>query len=384
MAGGIALLASASGANGLRLHNDAYHFVIYQGIWLGLALVAATVVALFDYHKWRSHPWLTVAMYLVVCMLMAAVFGFREINGSHRWVILGPVRIQPGEFAKLAVVIALSVFLDRAGWKIDFFWKGVVPAAMIIAVLMGLAVIEPDFGTTVVIGATGAVLLFIAGMKWRHMLLLLVVGGAGVGGLVATNANRMNRILSWFKGMFGMVAADGGATVLSAKEQAAAHQLGQALVAIQRGGITGVGFNQSMQKQYYLPEAHTDFIFAIGAEEWGLVFSLLLLALFVTVFFCGMRIAARSPDRFGRYIAFGATFLIFFQVLFNVGVVTGCLPTKGLALPFVSYGGTNLLTAMMSMGLLFNVGRQVSLQKRPRNLVSGIINNQLITNQGEY
>ena len=152
---------------------------------------------------------------------------------------------------------------------------------------------------------------------------------------------------------------------LDEKAKNAAHQLNQALVAIQRGGLSGVGFNKSMQKQYYLPEAHTDFIFAIGAEEWGLVFSLVLLALFVVFFVCGVRIALRAPDRLGRLFAFGATFLIFFQALFNIGVVTGVLPTKGLALPFISYGGTNLVTALVAVGLLFNVGRQ-SQSSQPR------------------
>ncbi len=144
-----------------------------------------------------------------------------------------------------------------------------------------------------------------------------------------------------------------------------------ALAAIRRGGLTGVGFNKSIMKQAYLPEAHTDFIFAIGAEEWGLTFSLVLLALFIALFVCGMRIALRAPDRLGRFFAFGATFLIFFQSLFNVGVVTGCLPTKGLALPFISYGGTNLVTALLAVGILFNVGRQIDTSHpRPHRLSS--------------
>jgi len=374
---GIALLASAGSANGIRLHGNANYFPIHQAIWLGLAVPLAVAAALFDYHHWRNHPWLTVMLYVFVCLLMASVFGFREINGSHRWVILGPVRIQPGELAKITCVLASAVFLDRAGWRIDMFWKGVVPAGLITAVLMGLAVIEPDFGTTMVLGATGGVLLFVAGMKWRYLISLGLGGLGGVGALVATNPNRMNRILSWVKGLLGMVAADGAEVVLSAKEKAAAHQLEQALVAIQRGGVTGVGFNKSMQKQYYLPEAHTDFIFAIGAEECGLVFSLILLALFITVFVCGVMIAVKSQDRLGRLIAFGVTFLIFFQAMFNIGVVTGCLPTKGLALPFESYGGTNLVTALVSIGLLFNVGRRIELPKpRPKSTISPVFPKQ--------
>ena len=243
----------------------------------------------------------------------------------------------------------------------------------IVAVLMGLALAEPDFGATMVIGLTGGMLFLVSGMKIAHMLALGGVGLCGVGSLLALNANRMNRILSWGKGMFGAAMANAGGSVaeMSPKEIAAAHQADMALVAIQNGGITGVGFNRSMQKLRYLPEAHTDFIFAIGAEEWGLIFSISLLALFTVFFVCGMIISARAPDRLGRLLAFGMTFLIFFQAVFNIGVVTKCLPTKGLALPFISYGGTNLITAMVAVGVLFNVGLQIELPKpRPRSTIS--------------
>ena len=149
--------------------------------------------------------------------------------------------------------------------------------------------------------------------------------------------------------------------------------LNQALVAINHGGPLGVGYTRSMQKQFYLPEAHTDFIFAIGAEELGLIFSLVILVVFTVFFICGIRIALRAPDRLGRLLAFGMTFLVFFQVLFNIGVVTGCLPTKGLALPFISYGGTNLMTSMIAVGILFNIGRQIELPKpRPRSTISPV------------
>ena len=359
---GFVLLASASGVNGLRLHNNAYHFVIYQAVWLFVVAVPAMlVVSFFDYHRWRRHAWLTIAAYAAICVLLCAVFGFKEINGSHRWIILGPIRLQPSEFAKIVTILAVGVFLDRAGWRIELFWKGALPAVGVIGVLALLTMAEPDFGSTMVLGLTGFVLLFIAGMKLVHIAALGGLGLCAVLVRVATNANRLRRIIAWLPDEMAMKVVTWlnlPDVVMDEKAKNAAHQLNQALVAIQRGGFTGVGFNKSMQKQYYLPEAHTDFIFAIGAEEWGLVFSLVLLALFVVFFVCGVRIALRAPDRLGRLFAFGATFLIFFQALFNIGVVTGVLPTKGLALPFISYGGTNLVTALIAVGLLFNVGRQ--------------------------
>lgn len=365
---GLLVLASAGGVNGMRIYGDPYHFLVRQGVWLVVAAVAAWVAAKFDYHKWRELPWLAILLYAAVVALMAAVFLFPATKGSHRWVGRGMVRLQPSELAKLAVVIVPAVFIDRLGWRVEKFWKGAVRAAAIVAVLMGLAVAEPDFGATVVIGLTAAVLFLVSGVRFLHMGLLGALGLCGVGTLLAFNRNRMNRILAWLpQGLADLLGVPVEA------ERDASHQLNQALVAIRNGGVTGVGFNKSMQKQQYLPEAHTDFIFAIGAEEWGLFFSLVLLALFVVFFVCGMLIAAHAPDRLGRLFAYGMTFLVFFQALFNVGVVTGCCPTKGIALPFISYGGTNLVTAMVAVGVLFNVGRQIGLQTpRPRSRISPV------------
>ncbi len=365
---GLVVLASASGAYGLYLYNDAWHFIIRQGIWVGVSIAVGVAAYFFDYHKWREMPWLTVLLYLVVVGLMAAVFAFPEVKGSHRWLkITSSLRLQPSEFGKLAVVIATAVFIDRAGWRVSKFWKGAVRASFLVAVIMGLAVAEPDFGATMVIGITAGALFFISGMKILHLIALGAMGGAAVGVPLMLNKNRMNRILSWFKSS----VSDGGTAVLTAKEQAAEHQVNAALVAIRNGGTTGVGYTKSMQKLQYLPEAHTDFIFAVGAEELGLVFSLALLALYVTVMVLGMIAAARSPDRLGRLIAYGMTFLIVFQALFNLGVVTKCLPTKGIALPFISYGGTNLLTAAVASGIILNVFRQIESPKlRPRSIIS--------------
>ena len=373
LAWGLIVLASASYGNGSRLHSDTSYFLYKQVTWLVVALPCLFVAIKFDYHKWREWPWLTIVAYGMVVLLMGLVFLFPPVNGSRRWVSIGTIRLQPSEFAKLMSVFATAVFLDRAGWVIGKFWRGAVRSVAIVAVLMGLALAEPDFGATMVIGLTGGMLFLVSGMKIAHMLALGGVGLCGVGSLLALNANRMNRILSWGKGMFGaaMANAGGSVAVMSPKEIAAAHQADMALVAIQNGGITGVGFNRSMQKLRYLPEAHTDFIFAIGAEEWGLIFSVSLLAVVTAFFVCAMIISARAPDRLGRLLAFGMTFLIFFQAVFNIGVVTKCLPTKGLALPFISYGGTNLITAMVAVGVLFNVGLQIELPKpRPRSTIS--------------
>ncbi len=375
LAWGLIVLASAGGENGFRLHSDANYFIARQLTWLAVSLPCFLVALKFDYHKWKELPWLTIAFYAVIVILMVMVFFFPKINGSRRWVVLGPLRLQPSEFAKLLSIIATAVFIDRSGWAIGKFLRGAFCAACIVGVLMALALAEPDFGATMVIGLTAAVLFLVGGMKIVHMIALGGMGFGVVATFLALNPNRMNRILSWVKSswvgqFFGFASATDAAAILTDKELAAVHQAEMALVAFRNGGLTGVGMNKSMQKLRYLPESHTDFIFAIGAEEWGLIFSLSLLALFAVLFICGMIISARAPDRLGRLIAFGITFLIFFQVIFNIGVVTKCLPTKGLALPFISYGGTNLLSAMMAVGILFNIGLQIELPKtRPRSTI---------------
>ena len=377
---GFVVLSSAGGPVGLRTPPsfDQYYFVKQQAKWLALSLPLFFCAMFFDYRNWRKSPWLTVALYVAVVIALCAVFGFRPVNGSRRWLMFGPVRIQPSEFAKVAVVIAMSVFLDKIGWRIELFWKGAVKALAILALPMALAVAEPDFGSTMVLGLTGGVLMIIAGMRVRHMLIIAGTAILGVGPLLLSNANRMRRIAAWLPdGVTSFLASTcpwlDDLTVTTEDADEANYQLNQALIAIRNGGETGVGFGNSMQKQMYLPENHTDFIFAIGAEEWGIGFSLLLLTLFVTVFVCGVIISVKSCDRLGKFIAFGVTFLIFFQAMFNMGVVTGLLPTKGLALPFISYGGTNLMSAFISIGVLINVSRQSDLQRqREKSKISAV------------
>lgn len=369
---GFVLLASASELNSLRFTRSSgetpYYFLIRQAVWLCIAFVACLCAVHFDYHRWRTWPWLTISFYVVVVGLMALVFAFPATKGSHRWIRFGSFALQPSEFAKILSVVATGVVLDRMGWRIERFWKGVVPTALCVVVLMGLTLAEPDFGATMVIAVSAGLLFWLAGMRYGHYGALAVTGLGAVGTLLAFNANRMNRIVAWIPSWLAQAMGVAPEVIAANAEKDANYQLANALVAIRNGGVTGApGLFKSLQKQEYLPEAHTDFIFAIGAEEWGLVFSLGLLALYVTFFVCGVYIAHRAPDRLGRLFAFGMTFLVFFQAMFNLGVVTGCLPTKGLALPFVSYGGTNLITAMLAVGVLVNIGGQMEPRKpRPR------------------
>ena len=366
---GLIILSSASEANAIRLHNDAYFFMKRQFMYLGVGIILATLVALFDYHRWRNQWFFTVLFYVTVVILLLAVFSFRAINGSHRWISLGPIRLQPSELAKLVVVIATAAWLDRSGWRVELWQRGLLAPALIIGILAGLVLLEPDFGSMMVIGLSGLLMMWLAGVRFLQILLMAGAGGAVFLVKLLSNRNRMARLFAFFGPDF---VPDGAVGTMDAAAESAAHQARMALVAIKNGGLLGVGLNKSMQKLYYLPEAHTDFIFAIGAEELGLGFSIVVLLLFVLFFAFAIYIATHAADRFGRLLVMGMAFIIFFQASFNIGVVCEALPTKGMALPFFSYGGTNLLSAFFAVGTILSVGIH-SLRDRHRIIRASVL-----------
>ncbi len=350
---GVIVLASASAVRAQGLYGDPHFFVKRQLIWLALAIGMVFAVSRFDYHWWREMPECTIGFYVLVLIALILVFvpgiGLK-VNGSYRWLKFGPIRVQPSEFAKLLAVIAMSVWFDRIGWRAKQFWKGAVWPGIGLAIVAGLIIIESDFGATLVVMFVGGTLMFVAGTRLWYLLIFGVAALVPAAAMVAANPNRMERLMAWW-------AKRSGSTTTSP----AAYHVEQALVAFKNGGPWGVGFNQSIQKYNYLPEAHTDFIFAIGGEEFGFRFSIVILLAFAIILVCGMLISMRAPDRLGRLLAFGMTLLLVFQAVFNIGVVTDCLPTKGLALPFISYGGTNLVAALFAVGTLFNVGRHIDV-----------------------
>ena len=351
---GLIVLSSASEANGVRLHKDAYFFLKRQFVYLVVGIVVAAFAAVVDYHRWRDVPGLAWFAYIAVAILLLFVFpqlGGREINGSFRWIKLGPVNIQPSEFAKLMTVIMLAVWLDRAAWRVELFTKGLVIPCLLIAVYAGLVIKEPDFGSVMVIGAAGGLVMFVSGVRLRHLIPAGLVGAVGAGVVMLFNENRVRRLLAFLES-----SQDSAEKVSTATMNAAQYQAHMALVAIKNGGLWGVGLGESMQKQYYLPECHTDFIFAVGAEELGLFFSIAVIILFLAFFCISVYIARNASDRFGRFLVIGMAFIIFFQAVFNLGVVCEALPTKGMALPFFSYGGTNLISAFFAVGTILSVG----------------------------
>jgi cell division protein FtsW len=346
------------------MYNNAYHFITRQSVYLLIALIVCVVVACLDYRIWRDAPVITWLFYGAIIILLVSVFFLgRKINGSYRWISLGPVNMQPSEFAKLATVIVLAMWLDRAGWKVELKGIGLFGSGILIAGLAVPVMLEPDFGSTLVIGSVGAVIMVIAGVRVIHLLPIVLLGGGLVVYKVVTNPNRMARMAAYLG-----FDSDIGVNISSVAAKNASYQSDQALVALKNSCIWGAGLTQSLQKHKYLPEHHTDFIFAIGAEELGVIFSLGVILLFVIFFALSLHIAKSSTDRFGRLLAYGMAFIIFSQAIFNIGVVCEAFPTKGMALPFFSYGGTNLIASFFAVGTILSVGIHSRREKKRERL----------------
>ena len=342
---GLVMLFSTSGPQGEKIAHNPYYFVQRQAAWLVVGLVAAFVGAKVDYRVWLKVAWPVLGVVLVLLALVYVPGIGLSVKGSRRWLHLPlGLSFQPSELAKFAAINALAAWYGTKRRERGGFVGGLVIPGAILGSLLALIVFETDFGATVLIGATGGLMMFVAGAP---VLFLVPAGAAAVGVLgwmISKNPERMGRILAFRNP--------------EQYAQGEAFQLMNALYAFVAGGLGGAGLGQSLQKKFYLPEAHTDFIFAIIGEELGLFFSVGVVALFVVYLLCGIRISGRAPDVGGRLLAFGITALVSLQAAINVGVVTGRLPTKGLPLPFISFGGTSLMATLFMTGVLLNVARQ--------------------------
>src|SRR6266567_3155454 len=344
---GIVMLFSTS-AFARDSHGDIYFFIRRQAIWFGIGLVMCTFAALVDYHFWQRTWWLWFAFALVALALCYFPQIGMRINGSRRWVGLGPVTFQPSELAKLAAIFFLAAWFTRredAGSNVLF---GLILPLTIISLPAALVLGEVDLGTTALLGTTAFVVMFVAG---ANPLLLGIMSLAALGALliVATQiSERMGRLSAFLHPQ-------------NFKEDAGLQQM-QALIAWGSGGMEGLGLGNGRQKMLYLPYAHTDFIFPIIGEELGLRFSLLVVFLFVVIILCGIMIALHARDRFGLLLGCGIISLLALQAAVNIGVTTSLLPNKGLPLPFISYGGSNLAGCMFGVGVLLNIYRQGVLE----------------------
>src|SRR6266403_1470456 len=344
---GIVMLFSTS-AFARDSHGDMYFFVKRQAVWLGVGFAVCALATMVDYHFWLRTWWIWFALALVaLAFCFVPHFGMR-INGSRRWVALGPATFQPSEIAKVAVIFFLAAWFGSREKESSRLLPGFVIPFAIVSTAMLLIVTEVDLGTTALIGATMFVMMFVAG---THPALLGVLSLGGLGGIlfVATHMSERMARLSAFMDPERF------------KDDAGLQQM-QALIAWGSGGMEGLGLGNGRQKMLYLPYAHTDFIFPMIGEELGLRMSLLVVFLFVVIIVCGLMIALHAKDRAGLLLGSGIVSLLGLQAAVNIGVTTSLLPNKGLPLPFVSYGGSNLAACLFGIGLLLNIYRQGVLE----------------------
>jgi len=345
---GLVMLASTS------YYSDevggASYFTLRQHlIWLGVAVGAGGVAMMIDYHWFYRLRWWIFWGTVIVLALCFAPFLGESVNGAARWVTLkrlglGFVHLQPSEFAKIGSAIILAGWFAREEPLTREFLSGFIYPGLLLGVMVLLIGAEVDLGNAALVGAVGLGIMFVAGTRLRFLMPIFIVGAAGFAAVVKTMPNRVERIMAFLD--------------LEKYKDGLGLQQWRSMLAFGSGGWQGVGLGNGRQKMLYLPEAHTDFIFPMVGEELGLWGGTLVIVLFAALIVAGLAIAQRAPDRFGRLLAFGIVLMLGLEALMNMGVATALLPNKGLPLPFVSYGGSSLIAAMLGIGILFNIHHQ--------------------------
>jgi cell division protein FtsW len=341
----IVMVYSASSVQAANKFQASYYFLAKQVVWAALGFVLMFGAMHVDYHDYRRPAVIWSLLGVTVALLLAVFLGPR-INGTQRWLSFRLFSLQPSELAKLSVIVFAAAILERRMHRIADLAYAVAPIAIVTFGLAGLVLLEPDFGTAVSIVLIAIAMLYAGGLRYRHLLTAFFLIAPGAIALVVLKAYRFKRVLA-FLDPEGTKLSDG-------------FQLYQSLIALGSGGLIGRGLGGSMQKLFYLPEAHTDFIFSIIGEELGLIGTTIVLGAFALLAWRGLRVALLAPDRFGSLLAVGITMMIAVQAMLNITVVTGLAPTKGLPLPFVSNGGSSLLINMVAMGVLLNISQQAS------------------------
>jgi cell division protein FtsW len=349
---GAVMIFSASAMTAQEMYGHSYVFVLRQVVWLIAGLAGMFGLMKMDYHRLRE-PMVVYTALCVVAVLLMSTFFLGKSHATHRWIKVGPVNLQPSEMTKLVVILYLAWFLDlkrRTATSLEFskqdLLQTILPAVAPILVCVGLIVMQPDLGTSVDIVLIMTAILFAAGLSWKWLAV-----GAGTAlpvlfALVTFVSYRHARIMAFLHP--------------DSDPQGAGFQLLQSLIAVGSGGFSGFGLMEGKQKLFYLPEAHTDFIYAVICEELGFLGAVFVVALFATYGWRGLRAAFNAPDRFGTMLALGVTSMVIFQCLINFAVVLGLMPTKGIPLPFVSYGGSSLLVMLLATGVLLNISQQAA------------------------
>ena len=328
------------------------HYLMMQLIWCAFGFTLCVAATALDYQllKKIAAPIFILALLLLLLVLVPHIG--RKINGARRWFDFHGVRFQPSEFGKIALIIMLAWYGDRYQRQMPAWKRGVIFPGALIALMLGLVFVEPDRGTTILLAAVSGTMLLIAGVRLKCIVLPVLLGVAGLAVSLLHDPMRLRRIFGWWD--------------LEQHKEGVGYQAYQAMIALGSGGWMGLGLGNGRQKLGFVPEDHTDFIFSIIGEELGLIATLLVVLAFVVIAICGIYIALRARDPFGSLLAAGITFLICLQAAINIGVVTSALPNKGLPLPFISYGGSNLLAMLTCVGLLFSIARQAPAREKVR------------------
>lgn len=346
---GILMVASASMSLSESYYGTPWHMVQRHCMHLVIAIGVAITVAMMPSRVWQQYGWLLLlATFILLTLVLVPGIG-RRVNGSQRWLMLGPISVQASEVAKVLLVLFFANYLSRRHLELQTTWKGVLKPLIIVAGVVGLLLLEPDFGGSVVLAGTVFAMMFVAGMKLWQFGSLLALGGALMASVAVFSAYRLERLITFLDPW--------------ADQFNSGYQLTQSLIAFGQGGWFGQGLGRSVQKLFYLPDAHTDFVFAIIAEEFGLVGAALLILAFAClvgrILQFGRR-AMRHSNSYAALVAFGVAILFAGQAFINMGVASGLLPTKGLTLPFISYGGSSLIVSFVLIALILRLDWELS------------------------
>lgn len=346
---GVVMVYSASAVIAQQENHSQFHYVAKQTLWTSIGFFAMFVAMRFDYQL-LNRRWIVYGLLLITVLLLLAVFGFSPTNGARRWIKLKGFSIQPSEIAKLSLALFLARFLERRSGDEASFWRTFLPCFLVLGVVAGLVAKEPDLGTALMLAIICFTICFAAGMRPRHLVYAVVPALLYVGKMLIFTPFRMKRLSAFIDPW--------------ADAQGTGYQVVQSLIAVGSGGTHGLGFAQGRQKLLFLPFAHSDFIFAVVGEELGLIGALIIVLVFAVFLWRGMRAALRAPDTFGMLLGIGIVVGIVSQALLNISVVLALVPTKGIPLPFISYGGSSLVPTLAGVGILLNISQYAALGKR--------------------
>ncbi len=337
------MVFSASAVMAKERFGSPYTFLLKQAVWAAAGLLAMLVAMKTDYRRLK-HPAVVFSLLGVTTLMLISVFFLDRAHNTHRWIHWGAFSFQPSELAKPALILFLAYFLETRTKSMDDWRNTLAPAVIPTVIFLGLIVFQPDLGTAIACGGITVCILYVAGTRLRYFGYAFLASIPALYVLIFHVAYRRDRILAFLNPY--------------ADPQGRGFHMIQSLIAVSTGGITGLGLMEGKQKLFYLPEPHTDFIYAVTAEEFGLLGSVFVAALFAVFLWRGLRTAIRTDDMFGKFLAVGITSMVVLQAFINISVVLGLMPTKGIPLPFVSYGGSSLFVTLACVGVLLNITRQ--------------------------